>query len=303
MAEDRYLVVTADDFGIGPATSRGILELADRGVVTSSVLLVNSPHAEAAVRTWKASGCRLELGWHPCLTIDRPVLPPERIPSLVDASGEFLPLGKLMRRLMLGRARRLEIEDEFRAQYDRFRQMTGVDPVVVNTHHHIQIFSSVGAALRAVLDRQAQRPYLRRVREPWRTLWRVPGARLKRAFLNHLGRAQSSRQAIAGYPGNDSLAGITDPPCVRDPEFFVRWLRTVPGRYVELTCHPGQLDATLVGRDGSFEDGQIHRRARELELLKLPNFPQAVREAGFVLVRPSQLSGLREREQKLAMPA
>ena len=77
-----------------------------------------------------------------------------------------------------------------------------------------------------------------------------------------------------------------DPPCVHDPEFFARWLRTAaksagPGP-VELTCHPGHLDATVEGRDGSFTDGQLHRRQREYELLREPRFLDAVRAAGFV---------------------
>src|SRR5262245_40029297 len=72
----RCLVVVADDYGIGPETSRGILELAQLGVVTGTVLLVNSPHAEEAARRWRAARPDADLGWHPCLTMDSPVLRP-----------------------------------------------------------------------------------------------------------------------------------------------------------------------------------------------------------------------------------
>ena len=239
MALDRYLIVTADDFGIGPATTRGILELVDAGVVTASVLLVNSPHAEASVRAWRASGRRFELGWHPCLTIDRPVLPKEKVPSLVDAEGKFLPLAKLMRKLLMGGIRRGEVEDEFRAQYDRFREMTQSEPPVVNTHHHIQVFGLIGSSLRAVLERQLPRPYVRRICESWRTLAGISGGRLKRLFLNQLGRSESRRQAAAGYPGNDWLGGITDPHCVKDPEFFRRWLRATRRQVRRIDVSPG----------------------------------------------------------------
>ena len=58
----------------------------------------------------------------------------------------------------------------------------------------------------------------------------------------------------------------------------------MPGRVVELTCHPGYLDATLDGRDGSMTDGHLHRRAREFDLLRRPTFLDAVRAAGFTLV-------------------
>ena len=289
MIEERYLVVTADDFGIGPETSRGILELAHRGLVTGSVLLVNSPYAEEAVRAWERTGMPMDLGWHPCLTLDRPILPAGRVSSLVDAEGKFLALGKLMRRLIVGSIRSSEIEDEFRAQYQRFRELTGRDPVVVNSHHHVQVFSQVGTALQAVLAAQSPKPYIRCIREPWRTQWSIRGARLKRAFLSILGRRQANRQVAAGFPGNDWLAGITDPHHLGNPEFFAQWLKSMPGRCVELTCHPGHLDATVNGRDGSFEDGQLARRPRELELLRHPGFQTAVTEAGFTLIPPSRL--------------
>ena len=40
MDATRFLIVLADDFGIGPETSRGILELAARRIVTGTVLAV-----------------------------------------------------------------------------------------------------------------------------------------------------------------------------------------------------------------------------------------------------------------------
>ena len=59
-------------------------------LITGTVLLVNSPHAEAAVSAWRRAGSRPELGWHPCLTLDAPILPPSRVPSLVAPDGRFL---------------------------------------------------------------------------------------------------------------------------------------------------------------------------------------------------------------------
>src|SRR5262245_54002734 len=65
MDANRELLVVADDFGIGPETDRGILDCAAAGVITGTVLLVNSPHAEAAVERWRTQGKPLALGWHP----------------------------------------------------------------------------------------------------------------------------------------------------------------------------------------------------------------------------------------------
>lgn len=284
----RLLLVTADDFGIGPDTSRGILELGKLGVVTSTVLLVNSPFAAECVAAWRAAGCPLELGWHPCLTIDAPVLPPEQVPTLVNADGRFPRLGQLLKRVVRGRVSAAEVEAEWRAQYRRFIELVGHSPANVNAHHHVHIFRTVGECLARILPPNT---FVRRVVEPWRTVRRVPGARLKRAFLSHFGKKAARRQDAAGFVGNDTLAGVTDPPFVHAPDFFSRWLASAPGRFVELSCHPGYFDATLDGRDGTIADGHMHRRARELELLREPGFREDVRRAGFRLVTGADVSG------------
>ena len=289
MSEPRYLLVTADDFGIGPETSAGILDLAARRAITSTVLLVNSPYASEAVGMWRRSGATLELGWHPCLTLDRPVLPPDRVPSLVDSAGQFHSLSEFLKRQWRGQLVPVELEAELAAQLRRFVDLTGRQPVNVNAHHHVHVFAPVAAALRAVLAGVSPRPFLRRVVEPWRTLTWVPGARLKRYYLSRLGR----RTEWVDFPTADWLIGITDPHCVRHPLFFRRWLGAVPGQFVELTCHPGFLDATLAGRDGTFADGQLHRRQIELEQLRDPDFVRAIEQSGFTPVSAAELTRLR----------
>jgi predicted glycoside hydrolase/deacetylase ChbG (UPF0249 family) len=289
----RYLLVTADDFGIGPATSQGILDLAADGLVTGTVLLANSPHAEKAVRAWRKAGRPIELGWHPCLTLDKPVLPASRVPSLVAADGRFHSLGRLLCRLSLGRIRAAEVEAELRAQWVRFHDLAGQVPRLVNTHHHVQVFPLIGTILRQILAKHQPLPYLRCIREPWRMLPRVPGARCKRALLTALGRREARRQVLAGFPGNDWLAGITNPPCVHDPDFLTRWLTLIPAPVVELTCHPGHLDQTLVGRDCTATDGQLQRRVGEFHLLRRASFREACLRAGFTLVSASELTSLR----------
>jgi predicted glycoside hydrolase/deacetylase ChbG (UPF0249 family) len=285
----RYLVVTADDFGIGPATSHGILDLAARRRITATVLLVNSPHAEAGVRAWRQAGGLLELGWHPSLTLDRPVLPAAKVPTLVDENGQFFGLGRFIQRLCLGTIARDEIAAELRAQWRRFHDLVGHSPTVVNTHHHIQVFPPVGQLLQDLLACQEELPYLRRVREPWRLLLRVPGARFKRAVLSWWGRSDARRQEQRGFPGNQWLAGVTDPPCLKDPEFLARWLRHLPGQVVELTCHPGYADPTLLGRDATATNGQMERRPDEWNLLFHVHFEEACALAGFQRIAPSQL--------------
>src|SRR5207249_2297326 len=128
---------------------------------------VNSPHAEDAVRLWQSRRGGLELGWHPCLTLDRPVAAKQAVSTLVAADGRFYRLGEFIRNFALGRVRASEIEIELRAQHALCTRLLGHPPTVVNFHHHLQAFPAIGAVLRSILGQQQPRPYVRRIREPW----------------------------------------------------------------------------------------------------------------------------------------
>jgi predicted glycoside hydrolase/deacetylase ChbG (UPF0249 family) len=293
MERMRRLVVTADDFGIGPMTTRGILRLALGGRVTCAVLIVNAPDAERSVDEWRAAGRPMELGWHPCFTLDRPISKPRDVASLVDRDGRFLNLGTLLKRLAMGRVRRTEVAREARSQYDRFIEIVGTRPTVVNAHHHLHVFPVIGGALLELFARDGVRPYIRRVQEPLSTFLRIPGARIKRFVLGSLGSFVALKVDRLGFPGNDWLAGVTENACLASPDFFARWLATIPGQTVELMCHPGEYDLTLEGRDGSATDGGLDRRVKELKFLEHDDFLQACARAGFELIAPSVLSTAR----------
>ncbi len=288
----RSLLVIADDIGIGLNTTTGILEAAAHGVVTGSALLVNSPHALDAVRRWRQLCPTLEIGWHPNLTLDSPLCAPAQVASLIQSDGTFWPLGPFLKRWFLGLLDPVQIERELRHQLERFVMLTGRAPRFVNCHQHIGLFTPVGEILMRILAELPVKPYLRRIQEPWSMLRKLPGARMKRAFLGGLGRRLSRSQAAHGFPGNDWLAGITKPACVQDPRFFVRWLNAMPGEVVELMCHPGHHDPTLLGRDCAERDGLLQQRVNELRWLRAPAFLEAVEAAGFQLMTPAQLIGV-----------
>lgn len=285
------LLVCADDYGIGPETSRGLLELAAAGRIDAAVLLVNNPYAADAVKNWRRTGPSAELGWHPCLTLDGPVLPAREVASLVDSDGRFWPLPAFMKRWALGRLRPEHITAELFAQLGRFRELVGTDPAIVNAHQHVAVFEPVGTILAELL--RNVRPFVRRVRERRVTLRQIAAARLKRIFLTTLARTSNRAFDRAHCPGNDTLAGIADHGDVHDPEFYSRWLARAPGDVVELMVHPGHRDETLVGRDCVPGDGCLERHVREQWLLEQDAFSVAVAAAGFRRVTPRELRGRR----------
>jgi predicted glycoside hydrolase/deacetylase ChbG (UPF0249 family) len=252
------------------------------------------------VAAWHRAGQPVELGWHPALTLDRPMLPPEQVPSLVDDTGRFHSLLSFIRQAASGR---IQVEDVFReltAQCRRFLELVGRPPKLVNSHQHISVFRPVRDALHALLMNFPERPFVRRVREPWRTLSRIPGARVKRFLLTRMGVRQAKRLERDGFPGCDWLAGITEPEFTDDPHFFERWLKCMPGRTVELMCHPGYWDRTLIGRDSTHaepnsSDPLLVRRVRELELMKRDSFVDVILEAGFELLPASRVNASKAR--------
>jgi chitin disaccharide deacetylase len=284
----RQLLVIADDFGIGPNTTTGILQLAAPGIVTGSALLVNSPYAEQAVRKWRQLGSGLELGWHPQLTLDVPLSQPSQVASLVRSDGTFWPLKDFLKRWFLGLLEPHQIDAELRLQLQRFIDLVGHPPLFVNCHQHIGLFAPIGEILVRILSELRVRPYVRRIQEPWPIVRSLPGARLKRVFLGWLGRRQGRYLEAHGFPGNDWLAGIANPEGILDPEFFTRWLEAMPGDVVELMCHPGRLDPTLVGRDCTDTDGLLQQRVNELRWLRDASFLESVEAAGFRLISPSE---------------
>jgi len=129
MSTQKRLIVNADDLGRTPGINAGIFEAHDKGVVTSATLMVNYP-AASAVAELSRSAPGLGIGLHVALTGGPSALPPEQIPSLLDASGHLpaKPEG-------LGGARLEHVLLEARAQLRRFRELMGRDPSHLDSHH------------------------------------------------------------------------------------------------------------------------------------------------------------------------
>ena len=96
--------MNADDFGLCGDVTRGILDAHRNGQVSSTTLMVNTPGTEEAVEA-AAEHPDLGIGLHFNLTEGRPLT---TVPSLVDADGQFLLRGELLRRTF---RRRIDPDD------------------------------------------------------------------------------------------------------------------------------------------------------------------------------------------------
>ena len=127
----KRLIINGDDFGFTRGVVDAILDAHRAGVVSSTTAMVNMPDWEAGA----PHGCGRRRPWLPEFTWSstraRPVLPPERVPSLVDASGKFLDDAALNERG--DRLDAAELKAEYRAQIERFRA-AGLQPTHLDNH-------------------------------------------------------------------------------------------------------------------------------------------------------------------------
>lgn len=106
----KYLIVNGDDFGASPGINRGIIDAHDRGILTSTSLMVNMPWSEEAARLSRA------------------------IPDL--SVGLHVHMSDVVR-LSANPAE----DDSFRAELDRqflrFLELMGRAPTHVDSHHNV----------------------------------------------------------------------------------------------------------------------------------------------------------------------
>ena len=136
----RRLIINADDFGYGDGSVPATIRLYEAGVVTSVTALVNQPHwpeGSAYLRDHPGLGA----GVHLVMNEGEPVLPAERVSSLVDSKGRFRDGSALLRRY--GRLRIKQLKAEWRAQIERFVADTGRQPDHLDLHcHYPYVFPS-----------------------------------------------------------------------------------------------------------------------------------------------------------------
>lgn len=243
----RRLIVNADDFGLTSGVNRAIIELHAEGLVTSASLMARASGTDGAIELARVTPS-LGIGCHVVLVDGQPMLPPEQIPSLVDArTGHFLnSLTSFLLRLFTGRVRAEEIEAEAAAQIAHLQQR-GVCLTHIDTHKHAHIFPAV---LRPVL-RAAHAARIRAVRHPFEPEWAVRaaiGAPLARmvqiAALRPLG--PRSRQILTqeGFTTTDGTIALVGTGTL-NAAALRSLLEQIPAGTWELVTHPGYNDAEL----------------------------------------------------------
>jgi hopanoid biosynthesis associated protein HpnK len=134
----RRLIVNADDFGCSHSINAAVIRAHREGILTTASLMVNEPGFDEAVRLAKENP-KLGVGLHLTLLQGHSALPPEKIPGLVNARGEFSesPVGVGMN-YFFKRNLHEQLRAEIHVQFEKYHS-TGLTLDHVNGHLHLHL--------------------------------------------------------------------------------------------------------------------------------------------------------------------
>jgi predicted glycoside hydrolase/deacetylase ChbG (UPF0249 family) len=116
---ERSLIVNADDFGLSEGVNRAVVEAHERGVVTSTSLMVRWPGAQDAA-IYAASHRSLSVGLH----VD--------LGEWAYRDGDWVALYEVV-----SLADKSAVRAEIERQVDAFHALTGCTPTHLDTHQHV----------------------------------------------------------------------------------------------------------------------------------------------------------------------
>ena len=273
----RFLIVTADDFGIHEAVNEAVGIASQAGVLTAASLMVGAPAAEDAVRRARALP-QLRVGLHLVLADGLAVLSREEIPDLVDSQGRFGDGMWLdgVRYFALPALRR-QLEAEIRAQFAAFAR-TGLVLDHVNAHKHFHLHPTL---LRMIV-RVGREFGMGAVRVPYEPLWYATrgggvGAMVGNAFLLPWVALMKARLRAGGIAHNDQVFGLANTGQV-DENTLVDILAKLPPGVTEVYLHPA------VDTQGPITSAMSdYRHSAELAALLSPRVASAVAATGATL--------------------
>src|SRR5712692_9107593 len=169
---ERTLIINADDLGYDPAVSDGILKSIHDGVVSSTTLIVNSPHSRDAA----AKASIIAVGLHLNLARFAPIW--NQFPA------QFLQGGELSEALAPQLPPEV-VEREALAQLDLLQSLLGRSATHLDVHKHLHLNPSVLEGLCAAAA--ARNLPVRSVNEPMREALRAHGVRTTDHFIGDAG--------------------------------------------------------------------------------------------------------------------
>jgi chitin disaccharide deacetylase len=137
------LIITADDCGLSQGINDSTGALFDKGIMSSASIMMNYPNVYDAF-DYFSSIDGIETGVHLNLTEGEPLSQAALRSDLVRASGRFRNKFSLYAQsVFLPTNIQTAMEIEFRAQIEKYIELSGHAPAHLTTHMHFHVFPAV----------------------------------------------------------------------------------------------------------------------------------------------------------------
>jgi hopanoid biosynthesis associated protein HpnK len=273
-SKPRRLIVNADDFGRSASINQAVIRAHCEGILTTASLMVNEPAFEEAVALAREHP-RLGVGLHLTLLCGHSALPPERLPGLVNARGQFSsnPASAGFR-YFFQRSLREPLRQELHAQFQKFRA-TGLPLDHVNGHLHLHLHPTVFRILMADAG-QLGIKRLRLTFDPLRLNLRLVSGHLAYralhvAIFHPLSARARPALAQRGIRHTEAVFGLLQNARV-DENYVNRLLPQLPAGDSELYSHPS-----------------LDEFKNEFDALVSPRVQEQVQSLGIKLIRYQDL--------------
>lgn len=237
----KQLAITADDLGVSTRVNAAVVRAAREGILTSASWMAGGAAADEAIALARDLPA-LAIGVHLTIVKGRAVLPPARIPLLVDTTGRF-PESPILQglRLAASAAARRQATNELRAQIERCLA-AGRGPTHLDAHLDFQVHPAIFTILLG-LAREYRIAAVRVPRDPLAPALafdrRHAGRKLAEAAIFALLCRRAVRRARAcGVRVADRVYGHHQTGAVSE-RYLLRVIAALPDGVSELYCHPG----------------------------------------------------------------
>ena len=281
----KNLIVTADDFGAAIEVNEAVERAHRDGILSAASLMVAGAAATDAVARARTMP-HLRVGLHLVLVEGKPVLPADKVPDLVDATGHFRTDMARAGAAMFFRPKvRAQLKAEIQAQFAVFAA-TGLAFDHVNAHKHFHLHPTIAALMvetgKAYGVKGARVPL-----EPQAVLARIEPHKRSGVVALTAPFARSLRRRFrrAGIAAPDSVFGLAWSGAMTEPR-LKGLIEHLPEGLSEIYLHPAT--ATYPGAAPGYQ------YAGELAALTDPDLPallaaKAIRTGGFGDFLPQQI--------------
>jgi chitin disaccharide deacetylase len=270
-SESKLLILHADDLAVAHSVDAASFDALDQHAVTSASIMVPCPWL-SEIAAYARTNPDVDLGLHLTLTSEwktyrwGPVESQDKIPSLLDPSGNFWP-DTDQRNL-----KPEEVEREIRAQIERAVAM-GIHPTHLDSHMGVLFSRPELFAVYVKIAREYKLPFLA-----------VRSADAPKELLSML----SDKDLVL-----DSIV-MADPKVAAGDwkAFYLSAIKNLTPGLTEIIVHLGHNDAELQAVMVDHPDYGAAWRQRDYEVVTSPEFKKALQDNHVVLIKWQDLRKL-----------